>query len=105
MGPTEFKSENRFPKGLRDSLRSAIIDALFPAPNQSFQKTYEISEIGPVYLDWGKKRVKNSKGKIVRVSTFKCFISKTDRALGVLYQEGQQASYLGQMGRRIQRSI
>ena len=77
----------------------------FPGPNQLFQKTYEISEIGPVYLDWGKKRVKNSKGKIVRVSTFTCFISKTDRFLGVLYQEGQQASYLGQMGRRIQRSI
>lgn len=29
-------------------------------------KTYEISEIGPIYLDWGKRRVKNSRGKIVR---------------------------------------
>ena len=28
MGPTEFKSENRFPEGLRASLRSATIDAL-----------------------------------------------------------------------------
>ena len=29
---------------------------------------YEIAEIGPIYLDWGKRRVKNNKGKIVRVS-------------------------------------
>jgi len=30
------------------------------------KKKYEISAIGPVHLAWGKKRVKNSKGKIVK---------------------------------------
>merc|ERR1712176_697218 len=29
-------------------------------------KRYEISEIGPIHLSWGKKRTKNSKGKIVK---------------------------------------
>merc|ERR1712176_104564 len=29
-------------------------------------KHYAISEIGPICLEWGKKRVKNNKGKVVK---------------------------------------
>jgi len=29
-------------------------------------KHYEISEVGPIYLEWGKKRTKNAKGKLVK---------------------------------------
>jgi len=29
-------------------------------------KHYDIAEIGPVYLEWGKKKTKNAKGKIVK---------------------------------------
>ena len=28
---------------------------------------YEIDQIGPIYLKWGKRRVKNHKGKLVKV--------------------------------------
>jgi hypothetical protein len=30
------------------------------------KKQYEIAEVGPIYLSWGKKRVKNSKGRFVK---------------------------------------
>lgn len=29
-------------------------------------KHYEVAEIGPVYLEWGKKRIKNARGKVVK---------------------------------------
>jgi len=29
-------------------------------------KHYEVAQIGPVYLEWGKKKTKNAKGKIVK---------------------------------------
>jgi len=29
-------------------------------------KHYEVAEVGPIYLEWGKKRTKNSKGKPVK---------------------------------------
>jgi len=29
-------------------------------------KHYEVAEIGPVYIEWGKKKIKNAKGKIVK---------------------------------------
>jgi len=29
-------------------------------------KHYEISAVGPIYLEWGKKRTKNAKGKLVK---------------------------------------
>ena len=28
---------------------------------------YEIDQIGPIYLKWGKRRIKNHKGKLVKV--------------------------------------
>jgi len=30
------------------------------------ERKYEIAAVGPIYLSWGKKRVKNAKGKIVK---------------------------------------
>merc|ERR1711990_1235417 len=30
------------------------------------KKKYEVAEVGPLYLSWGKKKVKNSKGKFVK---------------------------------------
>ena len=32
------------------------------------QKKYEIEKIGPVHLLWGKRRKRNNKGKVVKVS-------------------------------------
>merc|ERR1712063_117075 len=29
-------------------------------------KHYDVAEIGPVYLEWGKKKIKNARGKIVK---------------------------------------
>lgn len=29
-------------------------------------KHYDVAQIGPVYLEWGKKKTKNDKGKIIR---------------------------------------
>jgi len=29
-------------------------------------KHYEVAEIGPIYLEWGKKKIRNSKGKLVK---------------------------------------
>lgn len=40
-------------------------------------KEYDVAEIGPIYLLWGKKRVKNDRGKTVK----KYYIRKTNKHL------------------------
>ena len=33
---------------------------------RNLQTRYEIDEIGPIYLAWAKRRIKNDKGRIVK---------------------------------------
>ena len=40
-------------------------------------KEYDIAEMGPIYLLWGKKRVRNERGKTVK----KYYIRKTNKHL------------------------
>jgi len=41
-----------------------------PAPKKRVEisetKHYEVAQVGPVYLEWGKKKIKNARGKIVK---------------------------------------
>ena len=34
--------------------------------NINIKKHYEVAEIGPIYMEWGKKKIKNARGKIVK---------------------------------------
>jgi len=56
-GTAKKSSHKKSKKIVRGEKRVVPVDA---------KKKYEIAEIGPVHLSWGKKRVKNSKGRYVK---------------------------------------
>jgi len=52
-------SKRKSTKVVRQSLKRKIVKV-------DPQKEYEVSKFGPIWLSWGKKKVKNSKGKLVK---------------------------------------
>merc|ERR1712212_1201246 len=52
-------SKRKSTKVVRSALKRKIVKV-------DPQKEYEVSKFGPIWLSWGKKKVKNSKGKLVK---------------------------------------